>query len=128
VTETETERHDEPAGSLPAPASALRGVRPSSPLIFSRPSSGTSKGRRPLPRRGLPRVVAAASRPPSLRSCGASPVGDFQGSSSPTKRPLGVPDEGVGSARSSDRASAGRARTSNGLGPKNQQAARTPSP
>ena len=46
------------------------------------------------------RPLAAASRPPSLRSCGAS---------SPTK---------VGSGRSSDRASAARARTSNGLGPK----------
>ncbi len=104
-----------PVGALLLRSKGSEG--PSRPLIFSHPPSGTSKGRRPLPRRGLPRVVAAASRPPSLRSCGGSLVGDFQGSSSPTKRPLGVPDEGVGSARSSDRASAGRARTANGLGP-----------
>ena len=53
----------------------------SSPLIYSR------------------RPAAAASRPPSLRSCGAC---------SPRK---------LGSARSSDRALAGRARTTPGLGP-----------
>ena len=56
-------------------------IKPSSRLIYSR------------------RPVAAASRPPSLRSCGAC---------SPRK---------LGSAGSSDRASAGRARTTTGLGP-----------
>jgi len=51
------------------------------------------------------RPLAAASRPPSLRPSGAC---------SPTE---------VGSARSSDRASADRAQTANSLGPNNQLAA-----